>query len=104
MVYAGWAVVLFFAIGWAFGLIVNPQFRLKTTVVTVMHWWIAIGAALVFGIKVWHLFWVMPLILVASMIIGTAMLARQPPRVMSMFIATAVISWPAIWMALKLSK
>jgi hypothetical protein len=41
--YVAWALALFFAASWAFGIIVRPDYSLKSTVATVIFWWIEIA-------------------------------------------------------------
>lgn len=64
MAYIAWALVLFFAGSWTFGFISRPDFRIKSTLVTLIYWWLAIVLVMVINISVYHLFWLMPLALI----------------------------------------
>jgi len=50
----------------------NPSMRLKSTVVTVLHWWALIAFALFGAFKVWHLFWLMPLAVFVPIMVMSA--------------------------------
>ena len=63
------AVAIFFAGGWLFGLVVRREFRLRSTIVAVVYWWIGIGLAVANAISVFHLLWFMPLVLIVTMVI-----------------------------------
>jgi hypothetical protein len=67
--YLAWAVALFFAGSWAFGLVIRPDYRLKSTVATVLFWWIEIATLFVSGVSVFHLLWLMPISLLLPMFI-----------------------------------
>lgn len=90
MIYVLWAAVLFFAGSWTLGLLMNPRMRLKSTIVTVLYWWICIGFAATSQFSPWHLLWLMPLSLVVPM------LFMMTGSVVAIFIASAIIIGPAI--------
>lgn len=74
-----WAVVLFFALSWTFGVIRHQQFRLKATVVSMVFWWIEIFIAMAGGFVVFHLLWLMPVSLIVPMQVGNADQLKAPP-------------------------
>lgn len=70
--YATWAVALFFAATWTFGLVMSPRNRNGSNILTVMLWWVAIALAFAGSFSVFHLLWVFPvsLILPALLLAG----------------------------------
>lgn len=74
MIYVVWAAALFFAVSWTLGIAVRPDFRLKSTIVTLVLWWAAIGLAAV-TFSAWHLLWLMPLAVFVPASIMQSMLA-----------------------------
>lgn len=90
MIYVLWAVVLFFACAWTFGLLFNPSMRLRSTIVTVVYWWICIGLAAASQFSPWHLLWLMLLSLVVPMFF---MMAGSVVRI---FVASALLIGPAV--------
>lgn len=64
MSYIVWGLVLFFAGSWTFGFIIRPDFRLKSTMVTLIYWWTFIGLVFLLDLSVYHLLWLMPLALI----------------------------------------
>lgn len=103
MRYVAWAVVLFFAVSWTFGLLVAPQHRVKSTVVALIHWWISIAVVVLTGLSVYHLLWLMPLALVVSMVALNMELRKLRANVGTIFLKVAVVMWPAIFYTLKSS-
>ncbi|WP_348739163.1 hypothetical protein [Pseudomonas rhodesiae] len=101
MRYVAWAVILFFAVSWTFGLLVAPQHRVKSTVVALIHWWISIAVVVFTGLSVYHLFWLMPLTLVVSMVALNMELRKFRANVGTIFLKVAVVIWPATFFTLK---
>ncbi|WP_460135944.1 hypothetical protein [Pseudomonas sp. S1_E04] len=104
MRYAAWTVVLFFAVSWTFGLLVAPQHRVKSTVVALTHWWISIAIVVFIGLSVYHLFWLMPLALVVSMVALNIELRKFRANVGTIFLKVALVMWPAIFFTLKAAE
>ena len=97
MVYLVWAAAFFFAVSWTFVLLAKPHHRVKSTVVTVIYWWIGIGLCLAGLFSPWHLLWVMPLAVVVPMIAMYMELASTfSPTAPSIFIKTALVLGPSM--------
>lgn len=62
--YVIWALAGFFTISWTIGLILNPQFRLKPTVISVIYWNLYFWSFMLMGFTPFQLIWLMPLTLV----------------------------------------
>ena len=90
MIYALWAIVLFFVGSWTLGLLLNPKMRMRSTVVTVVYWWISIGLATTSSFSPWHLLWLMPVSLVVPM------LFMFSGSTIATFLASGLILGPAI--------
>ncbi len=101
MHYVAWAVILFFAVSWTFGLVVAPQHRVKSTVVALAHWWISIAVVVLTGLSVYHLLWILPLTLVVSMVALNMELRKFRANVGTIFLKVAVVIWPATFFTLK---
>lgn len=67
--YAVWAVAVFFAFGWAFGLVASPRNRLGSNILTVILWWAAIAACAAGAFSVFHLLWLFPVFLVLPVLL-----------------------------------
>lgn len=104
MVIAAWGVVLFFAISWSVGVIINPQFRVKATLAALMHWWVLIGITLISGVSVFHLLWLMPIAIVICTAVMMVELRRVRTRVMSIFAKSAVLIWPAAFLVVQAAR
>ena len=97
MAYLAWAVVLFFAGSWTFGLIVRPDLRLKSTIVTLIYWWAAIGLVAFTSISVYHLLWLMPLALIVPLVLMHAEISTTlHANVSSIFFKSLFIIGPAV--------
>ena len=92
---AAWAVVLFFAISWSAGVIINPQFRVKATIAALMHWWVLIIIIALSGVSVFHLLWLMPLVIILCTIVMQIELQKLQTKVMSIYVKSAIFIWPA---------
>jgi hypothetical protein len=73
LTYITWGAVLFFAVTWTAGLLLRPDFRLKSTVATIILWWLWIALAACRVISVFHLVWLMPL----SLLVPTGVMAEE---------------------------
>ncbi|MDH0095300.1 hypothetical protein N7333_01755 [Pseudomonas sp. GD04158] len=105
MIYALWAVVFFFSASWTLGLIINPSMRVKSTIVTIIYWWISIGFALVSAFNPWHLLWLMPLALIAPMLFMQAEMASSfRTSVTSIFFKSLFVLGPALGALIYLSQ
>lgn len=97
MTYITWGVVLFFACSWTFGLIVRPDFRLKSTIVTLVYWWTTIGLVALSSTSVFHLLWLMPLALFVPMVIMHAEISTKfHASVGSIFVKSLFVIGPAV--------
>jgi len=97
MEYFVWGLAMFFAASWTFGLIMRPDFRLKSTIVTIAYWWLIIGLAILASISVYHLFWLMPVALLVPMLLMQVELSRTlRVSVGGIFIKSLFIIGPAI--------
>jgi hypothetical protein len=97
MAYVAWGLVIFFAASWTFGLIVRPDFRLKSTMVTLIYWWPTIGLIALSSISVYHLFWLMPLALIIPMVLMQAEIATKlRVNVGSIFVKSLFLMGPAV--------
>lgn len=67
--YVVWALALFFAGSWAFGLVVSPRNRIGSTILTVLVWWACMAAAAAGAFSVFHLLWMFPLALVVPAVL-----------------------------------
>ena len=97
MSYIVWGLVLFFAGSWTFGLIVRPDFRLKSTIVTLIYWWAFIALVFILGISVYHLLWLMLLALfIPMMLMQAEITTKLHANVGSIFIKSLFLIGPAI--------
>ena len=97
MSYITWGLVLFFAGSWTIGLIVRPDFRIKSTIVTLIYWWAIIGLVFLSSISVFHLLWLMPLALVIPMILmQTEISTKLQANVASIFVKSLFLIGPAV--------
>ncbi|MDR6539479.1 hypothetical protein [Variovorax soli] len=97
MQYLLWGVVFFFALAWTLGLVLSPAQRIKSNIVAVMYWWIAIALASASAFSPWHLLWLMPLALFLSMRLMLAELARtMNTSVSSVFIKSGMLMGPIL--------
>ena len=67
--YGVWALALFFAGSWTFGLATSPRNRTGGNILTVVLWWVAITACALGQFTVLHLLWVFPLLLLLPVIV-----------------------------------
>jgi hypothetical protein len=67
--YAVWALAIFFAGTWAFGLVTSPRNRIGSTILTVIIWWVLIAFASTETFSVFHLLWAFPVALVAPVLL-----------------------------------
>ncbi len=88
-------IALFFAGSWTLLLIKRPNSRVRSTIVTVMYWWLAIGLCGFFS--VFHLLWFMPLAAFTPMIImiGSYKFGYQN-SVLSIFIKSLLVLGSAL--------
>jgi len=63
----GWIVVMFFALGWSLGM-TKPYYATTTNLRIVIWWWIAIGMVFFTKISVFHLFYLMPIAAILSLL------------------------------------
>jgi hypothetical protein len=96
LTYIIWAAALFFAVTWTAGLVLRPDFRLKSTIATVILWWIWVAAAACHLYSVFHLVWLMP----ASVFLPTAVMMNEIARsgkasVLSILLKS-VLLWPVL--------
>ena len=64
--YATAAIAVFFAGSWTLGVLVNPEFRLKSTVSGIVCWWALLWASYGAVFHILHLWWLFP----AAMFMG----------------------------------
>jgi hypothetical protein len=93
MLYIAWGLILFFAGSWAFGLILRPDFRVKSTIAALIYWWIFIGLVILSDLNVYHLLWLMPLTLFTTMFVMTTNLRAG---VTSIFIKSLFLVGPLV--------
>ena len=99
MTYVIWIVALFFSISWSLGLFVQPNLRLKSTIVTLVYWWLIIGIVFLLEFSVYHLIWLMPLALFVPLIfMQTKVLSQRYTSTVSIFIKSLFILGTAIWL------
>jgi hypothetical protein len=91
-----WIVALFFAGGWSFGLIALPDQRVKSTVVSVVYWWVEIATVFLAGLHPAHLLWLMPLALFIPMIVMQSLLLTPNNTVGRIFVLSGVVLGPAL--------
>jgi hypothetical protein len=96
--YAAVAAALFFAATWALGLALRPEQRLKSTVVTVAYWWLALLLVLGGMFNVLHLVWLFPFALAVPGAIQGNVLRRQlaHPSFRSVFLSSSAILIPTL--------
>jgi hypothetical protein len=63
----GWIVVMFFALSWSFGM-TKSYYATPINVRIVIWWWLAIATIFFTEISVFHLFYLMPLAAILSLI------------------------------------
>ena len=95
-----WVIAIFFAASWLFGLIVRPDYRMKSTVVTVAYWWLEIAIVYFAGLHPAHLLWLMPLALIVPAVTMTSMLHRS---VGTIFAVSSVVIGPSLALLLYFS-
>ena len=59
-------ISLFFIIGWTVGVLTVKTFQILPNIYTVIWWWISFALLYLGDQSFWHLFWIMPLIAIAS--------------------------------------
>ncbi len=97
MSYIVWGLVLFFAGSWTFGLVVRPDFRLKSTIVTLIYWWAFIGLVFLSDLSVYHLLWLMPLaLIIPGVLMQTEISTKLRANVGSIFIKSLFLIGPAV--------
>ena len=97
MLYIVWGLVLFFAGSWTFGLVARPDFRLKSTIVTLIYWWGFIGLVFLSGLSVYHLLWLMPLaLIIPGVLMQTEISTKLRANVGSIFIKSLFLIGPAV--------
>lgn len=101
---AAWVVVLFFAISWSAGVIINPPFRVKATIAALIHWWVLIGIVALFRVSVFHLLWLMPLVLILCTVVMQIELQKLRTKVMSIFVKAAVLIWPVAFLLVQAGR
>jgi len=106
--YFVWAAAFFFAGSWTFGLVHRPDFRLKSTICTLVFWWAEIGLALAGAYSHFHLLWLMPLSIFVptwAMLTDLANFARGPrTSISSILIKSAFILSPAVGLLAYFSR
>tara|TARA_B100000378_G_C17690589_1_gene287905 strand:- start:16 stop:297 length:282 start_codon:yes stop_codon:yes gene_type:complete len=55
-----WIVVMFFALGWTYGM-TKEYYRTRGNMLIVMWWWFSIGGIIFLKLSPFHLFYIMPL-------------------------------------------
>ncbi len=98
-----WIAALFFAGSWTFGLLVRPDYRLKSTVVTVAYWWVAIAIVFLAELHPAQLLWLMPLVLVIPAQIMQQLLLSSANTVGTIFILSGAVIGPALAVLLYLA-
>jgi hypothetical protein len=99
--YITWGAALFFAVTWTAGLMLRPDFRLKSTIATITLWWLWIALAALRVISVFHLLWLMPL----SLLVPTGVMVEEigtkgKASVVSITLKSLVL-WPIVrWVLL----
>ena len=63
-----WTVVMFFALGWTYGMFF-PYYRTRQNIMIVVCLWFSIIGVLILQLSPLHLLYIMPLALIFSMII-----------------------------------
>ena len=63
----GWIIVMFFALGWSFGM-TKSYYATPINLRIVIWWWLAIATVFFTKISVFHLFYLMPLALILSLV------------------------------------
>ena len=58
--YAIWALAIFLAGSWTFGLVVSPRNRIGSTIVTVILWWLLLVTSFSGDLPAWHLLYAFP--------------------------------------------
>lgn len=101
---AAWVVVLFFAVSWSAGVIINPPFRVKATIAALMHWWVLIITVALTGVSVFHLLWLMPLIIILCTAVMQIELRNLRTKVMSIFVKSAVLIWPVAFLLVQAGR
>lgn len=91
-----WAIALFFAASWLFGLLIRQDLRLKSNVVTVAYWWVEIAIVFFAGLHPAHLLWLMPLALIVPSLIMTNLLLSGHNTVGTIFVASGFVIGPAL--------
>lgn len=105
MVYVLWTIVFFFSVSWTLGLIINPSMRVKSTIATIIYWWISIGLALESTFNPWHLLWLMPLELIVPVIfMYFEMASKSRASVTSVFYQSFIIIGPVLGLLIYLIK
>ena len=90
--YITWAIVMFFSITWTWGFMRSVELRLKSTVVSIVFWWIEILTVMAGAFAVFHLLWLMPLSLFVPVPISNAeILTRPPGSVVRIFVKSALV-------------
>ena len=62
-----WIVVMFFALGWTLGMF-QERFRTRSNMLAVIWWWLSIAAVFTLSISPFHLFYIMPLAAIMSIL------------------------------------
>ncbi|NUT81780.1 hypothetical protein [Pseudomonas brassicacearum] len=101
---AAWVVVLFFAVSWSAGVIINPPFRVKATIAALMHWWVLIITVALTGVSVFHLLWLMPLVIILCTIVMQIELQKLRAKVTSIFVKSAILIWPVTFFLVQAGR
>src|SRR5262245_3537688 len=103
--YVVWGAAFFFAGSWTFGLAVRPDFRLKSTIASLIFWWLEIALA-IFGLfSHFHLLWLMPLsILLPGAVMQTEIRTSLASSVPTIFLKSSLLIGPTIALLVYFSK
>lgn len=96
-----YGVALFFAIGWTYALVRRPDFRLKSSLVTVPYWWVGIGLAFTEVMSPFHLLWFMPIALGLPSFVLTSSWRILHASTVIHFLISSLVLVPALYVAAR---
>jgi len=105
LTYVAWGAAFFFAGSWTFGLLVRPDYRLKSTVASLLLWWLEIGLALLGFYSPLHLFWLMPISLfLPNAYMQAEIRSRLESHLSTILLKSSVIIGPVLGLLIYFSR
>ena len=92
------AIAAFFAISWTLGVVTRPDYRLKSTLVTLMFWWLSLLISVFDGMSAFHLIWFFPIALIIPSLVMLALLRNLRSSFLAVLLLSACGLGPVLYL------